>query len=394
MAKDELSAYLPSTYFWGVVAGAIAPFDGGVAVLTGDNLFLRDADPAKLPATTLTVYGNYGDDAHRKAQSLMPEVPIQMRDREYFNSAQELGQALVSGENTIDVYFLDYSYIDVKNLMQKQYAYDLSESQKLMDFTKATYPLLQEASFLDGKLLAVPVDAGLGEMWMLFPDRFKETGLEEPATFFDLLDIIGRWPGELAEDFPDITPLQTESYRNQLFYSGMGLYQNLRARNREELRYDDPLFRKMLTAIDNLDTRDLDQQVNWDDMADQDEFFSRMPLIEQTGGVMLDYFQGMNSGSAKLLMLSADEGQPPAVPVMLRVAAINPRSQNNDQAIRSLENYVASLPDATKAAMMPEMNDHILSPIFEQEMAQRQATENAYKKALKTADAAAKGVME
>ena len=78
-----------------------------------------------------------------------------------------------------------------------------------------------------------------------------------------------------------------------------------------------------------------------------------------------------------------------AVPVMLRVAAINPRSQNIDQAIRYLENYVASLPDAAKAAMMPDMNDPILNPIFEQEMAQMQATADAYKKALETADAAA-----
>lgn len=393
MTQDELVGYVPSNQFWGVVSGSIIALEDGVAVLTGNNLYIRDADPAKLPAHTLTVYGNYGDTAHRAAQALMPEVPVLLRDREYFGSAQELGQALVSGENTIDVYFLDYSFIDVMNLMKKGYAHDLSGSQRLQEHVDKLYPMFKEAGMLDGKLLMVPVETSIGNTLTAFSSRFEQTGLTIPQTYAQLIELVAAWPDTYAEQYPDMKPLQTEDYRRELMYLGMELYQNLRAYQGQELHYDDPLFRKMMAAMDQLDTRDLDQVVDYSSMEDMEAFFSQEPLLMQSGGMQPSSFQYAPK-EQRLVMLAADEGEPAPVPVMLRLAAINPRSANIDLALQYLENYVASLSAEMQVMLMPGCNDPVLNPQYDQIMEQINATVQAYEDMLRKAEDAARAEME
>lgn len=391
---DELCGYFPSSYIWGVVSGAIVPFAGGVAVLTGDNLFIRDADPARLPASVLTVYGNYGDLAHRLAQTMMPDVPVELYDRAYYDSAQALGQALAEGDDTIDVYFLHYSFVDAKSLLNTLYAQDLSASRQLMDHANAVYPFLRDAGMFEGKLLMLPVDASIGEVMMAFPERFAEAGLAVPETFFDLISLISQWPGELARANPGMTPLQTETYRSYLFYTALSIYGDLRAVQGQELRFDDPLFRKMMTALEALDTRELDWQVDWDAPEERDAFYARRPLMENTGGVNAQYFQSMMADGMKLLPLAADEGEPAPVPFTLRVAAVNPRSRNIDQAVRYLENYVANLPGEYRVTMMPGANDPVPNPSFVQELEEMQAAKASYEAALAGAHADARTDME
>ena len=393
LTQDELVGYIPSDRTWGIVSGSIIALEDGVAVLTGGNLYLRDADPAKLPAHTLTIYGNYGDSAHRAAQSLMPEVPVLLRDREYFGSAQELGQALVSGENTIDVYFLDYSFIDVLNLMKKGYAHDLSGSQRLQEHVDKLYPMFKEAGMLDGKLLMVPVETSIGNTLTAFSSRFEQTGLTIPQTYAQLIELVAAWPDTYAEQYPDMKPLQTEDYRRDLMFLGLELYQNLRAYQGQELHYDDPLFRKMMAAMDQLDTRDLDQVVDYSSMEDMEAFFSQEPLLMQSGGMQPSSFQYAPK-EQRLVMLAADEGEPVPVPVMLRLAAINPRSANINLALQYLENYVASLSAEMQVMLMPGCNDPVLNPQYDQIMEQINATVQAYEDMLHKAEDAARAEME
>ncbi len=394
LTRDELCGYIPSNNLWGILSGAITPYMGGVAVLTSDNLYLRDADPNNLPDTTLTVYGEYGSPAHRQAQSKMPEVPIQLRDREYFGTAQELGQALVSGENTMDVYFVDYSFIDVPNLLEKQYAQDLSGSKVLTDYAAQLYPYIKAAGTQDGKLMMLPVEASLGETMMAYTELFEEIGEEIPETFLELVDLVGRWPDEFAEKYPDIVPLQTENYKNQLFYLALNKFRDLRTFQGQEFKYDDPLLRKLLTAVAELDTKDLDKKINWDDMGETEEFFSRRALMDMSGGLGVAQFDTLGMNKSKIVNLRVDEGEEAVMPMMLRVAAINPRSKNIEQAIRYLENYVASMPQENRVVLMPDANDPVPNPRYEQERKDMQGALTAYENALATAEDAAKSEME
>ena len=125
--KEELAAYLSSSNLWGVAAGKLLVISPGVVAVAGmDGVFIRGADPAGLPTATLTLYGGWEDETFKRAAAMMPEVPVTFLDSKYFASAQELGQALVSGEDAIDVFILSTVEMDIDNLISKGYTLDLS----------------------------------------------------------------------------------------------------------------------------------------------------------------------------------------------------------------------------------------------------------------------------
>lgn len=394
-ARDELCAYLSSFRHWGIVSGAITPLEQGVAVLTDDNLFIRDADPAGLPDAPLTVYGDSASPTHQRAQARMPEVPVQFMERGvYYENAQQLGQALAGGEDAIDIYFLDYTFIDMKNLMAKGYADDLSGSAALTAYAQRVYPALREAGMPDGRLMAVPVEVGLDDVMMGYTERFQQAGLEMPEDFTALCRLIGDWPGDTAEAHPELTPLQTEEYRSTLFYYAFRLYRSLRNFQGAQITFDDPLFRQMMQALEAIDTRDLDQKIDWQNIEESQEFFAREPLMEMRFGMRPDMLRDTERAGVRLLALAAAPGEPAPVPLVLRVAAVNPRSAHRELAIRYLEHYVAELDGPARVALMPDENAPVPNPRYEQIMQDMDDAIAGLEKALESAEPAARAEME
>ncbi|HHX20831.1 MAG TPA: hypothetical protein GX722_03470 [Clostridiales bacterium] len=80
--------------------------------------------------------------------------------------------------------------------------------------------------------------------------------------------------------------------------------------------------------------------------------------------------------------------------VMLRLAAINPRSANIDLTLQYLENYVASLSAEMQVMLMPGCNDPVFNPQYDQIMEQINATVQAYEDMLRKAEDAARAEME
>lgn len=96
-----------------------------------------------MPTKTLTLVGGWRDKGARVFNAQNPDVALLFADRGY-GSSTELGQAMITGDTSIDV--VNYSYsnnFDV--LMKKGFCADLSGSEKLMNFVKSMYPAMQNA---------------------------------------------------------------------------------------------------------------------------------------------------------------------------------------------------------------------------------------------------------
>lgn len=415
--KLQEAAYLiPSQYGNNSGDGMFRLPGGEVALVRAKSIAIRQADPSTLPSGRLTIYGTYMDETHQRAMAAMAGVPVNFLERSWYGSAQELGQALVSGEDAIDIFVLNSSYIDLHNLMSKGYAADLSASQAIADYVQELYPDMQEVGTYDGKLLMIPVDVQGGDIMSYYTKMFDGIeGVELPSTYDDLIDLIQRWNDELGENYPDILPMHSDDYVNTMVRRAIGMRMNELAAQGEEFSYGDPLLKEMLTRALALRTEDISPKVDWDSNDAQemaDEIYNKAPLMQEYFTLELSYINynltspnddrkiGFGNGAMydigieMPLILASSQEQEPIVPLNLSVMAVNPKSKNLEAAIAYVEQYTKSLDLSKKAMMNPHMNDDIPNPNYEQEIKWVDEGLVSMEEALKTAEGAQKTELE
>ncbi len=406
--KTEVCAYLTASQYGGNFSGRLTLLpDDHMLVAYQQGVLLRSVDPARLPKGRLTIYGHYMDDVHQKTIKAMSGMPVTFLDTKYFATAQDLGQALVSGEDNIDIFVLSSNGIDLKSLMQKGYCADLSGSQALTSYVASLYPDMQKVSQMDGKTYLVPIDLN-GEGMQYYPKLMEEVGVEPPQTFEQLCDLIQRWNDELGEKFPDYLPMQSADYQMQLLMLGMQLYSSYAARKGEEFSFASPVLRTMLERTAKLDTRDIMEKVDWSDPGANEAMnalYSKFPLIDNyatldltdmtrqltgSGGMMVAYGDGepREIGQPKPLLLTINEGDEPAFGVNLQLMAVNPKSKNLESAIAYVEAYVRNMNPAKVAMLNPSMNEDIPNPNYDEQVKWLEEGKANMEKALQTAQGA------
>ncbi len=390
--REELAAYLSTASLWGVAADKLLVIQPGVVAAVGmEGVFIREADPAKLPAATLTLYGGWEDETFKRAAAMMPEVPVTFLDSKYFPSAQELGQALVSGEDAIDVFMLSTVEMDIDNLIAKGYTLDLSTSSVISKHVDRLYPFLQQLARRDGAIQLVPLSVQAGDTVTAYADNFKEIGIEIPRDFPAFARFLGDWATEKAEQYPDFIPVSDPDTSGVLFNVAMQLYINGMAARGEELRFDTPDFRTLMGQVQEAAERLGDTAVDWsspDINERMNAFFAKKSLMDFSGGMDLLSFLSMPTsgmGTLEPVFLSLKEGEEGMPGFSVTAMFVNPRSKNPELAMRFVENYVSSLSPASLAAMDPAMNDPVPNPEYDRMLKSTQenraSLQEAYDKA-------------
>lgn len=406
-AKDTVYYFTEST-LWGMT-GMGAPFkaayanqsyvdsmtifsSGYAALWSSDGLEIHNLDPAYLPTKTLTLIGSWRDAAARKFTQENPDIPL-IFSEQYYGMA-DLGQAMVSGDTTIDVIRTNVEN-GFDNLLEKGYCADLSSSQKLMDYVNSLYPALRDEVMKDGKLYAIPVSI-YGSTLSYMPSKLEEIGLTEedmPTTFVELCEFITRWNNEWIDDEnkTNVMPFcTTMSNRSVIFDLMLKAYLDYYDAKGEPLTFDTPEFNAMLTALDNMDASNLDMPANMSDQ-EYDEYY------QLYSGVFMD--QGLLSTAegeyaSVPLKLSIGEGKDFTVGTTMEVLFVNPRCANLPEAIKLLECYVDTLDESYKILMCPDCNDPVENQYYQDTLKNFQDSLAELQEQLKTADDAEKRDLE
>lgn len=364
----ELCAYSPLTYFNTSGMGM------GVAVANGYAAFansstgahIRSIAPENLPNETLTIYQAWEGDAHRKAVETLGNVPVLAYDKEYFSTAQDMAQALVSGEDQIDILCINVSYIDLQRLMEKGYCEDLSSSEALTSFVNSTYGVVQDVLTMDGKVYAVPFSLNLISFGSYmgqeaFETFMNESGMKIPENYLDLIQFMKDW-GEKGyyETYSDYRPIESEQVKSLLLSSILEDYFYYLEATKQELTMDSPVLRNALAALEELDTSDWEEEIDWDDDDAWDDYFSKTALFDSYINIDIE-----DHSWNTVIPLSMSEDTDPAIPMQLEVMFINPRSQHKETAIRYMEAYVAALEESVKASLCPDRNDPVENPYYQ-----------------------------
>ena len=406
-AKDTVYYFTEST-LWGMT-GMGTPFkaayanqsyvdsmtifsSGYAALWSSDGLEIHNLDPAYLPTKTLTLIGSWRDAAARKFTQENPDIPL-IFSEQYYGMAQ-LGQAMVSGDTTIDVIRTSVAN-GFDNLLEKGYCADLSSSQKLMDYVNSLYPALRDEVMKDGKLYAIPVTL-YGSTLSYMPSKLEEIGLTEedmPTTFVELCEFITRWNNEWIDDESktNVMPFcTTMSNRSVVFDLMLKAYLDYYDAKGEPLTFDTPEFNAMLTALDSMDASNLDMPANMSDQ-EYDEYY------QLYSGVFVD--RGLLSTAegeyaAVPLKLSIGEDKDFTVGVTMEILFVNPRCANLPEAIKLLECYVDTLDESYKILMCPDCNDPVENQYYQETLKNFQDSLAELQEQLKTADDAEKRDLE
>lgn len=406
-AKDTVYYFTEST-LWGMT-GMGAPFkaayanqsyvdsmtifsSGYAALWSSDGLEIHNLDPAYLPTKTLTLIGSWRDAAARKFTQENPDIPL-IFSEQYYGMA-DLGQAMVSGDTTIDVIRTNVEN-GFDNLLEKGYCADLSSSQKLMDYVNSLYPALRDEVMKDGKLYAIPVTL-YGSTLSYMPSKLEEIGLTEedmPTTFVELCEFITRWNNEWIDDESktNVMPFcTTMSNRSVVFDLMLKAYLDYYDAKGEPLTFDTPEFNAMLTALDSMDASNLDMPANMSDQ-EYDEYY------QLYSGVFVD--RGLLSTAegeyaAVPLKLSIGEDKDFTVGTTMEVLFVNPRCANLPEAIKLLECYVDTLDESYKILMCPDCNDPVENQYYQDTLKNFQDSLAELQEQLKTADDAEKRDLE
>lgn len=383
-----LSAYVPCSYYQDYRGSAIARVGAHVMVLGSNGVYVRLADPAQLPKDALTIYNGYSDDAHTRVIAQMDDIPVTFFDKAYYATAQELGQAMVSGENEIDIFHVSLSYMDFQRLMEKGYCYDLSGSEKLSALAAQFYPVLSKEITLDGKLYGMPVDFYVST-WSVSSALEKKLKLECPKTLVELCQFLNDWAEKgYYEEYTDYQPFEEGELRNMVISQALSMYIDYMQATGQTLKLDTPEFREIMTAAAAVDVSDYEIQVNWEDDDSVNELFNKSGLFRNYQYLSVRYnmrfSQDEDYDTYSPMLLTLTENTPLCLSAQVEVMFINPRSKHLDAALRYLELYMENIEPSMLAMMCPDKNDPIENPHFEETVKIYRNNIDRIKKALET----------
>lgn len=383
-----LSAYVPCSYYQDYRGSAIARVGAHVMVLGSNGVYVRLADPAQLPKDALTIYNGYSDDAHTRVIAQMDDIPVTFFDKAYYATAQELGQAMVSGENEIDIFHVSLSYMDFQRLMEKGYCYDLSGSEKLSALAAQFYPVLSKEITLDGKLYGMPVDFYVST-WSVSSALEKKLKLECPKTLVELCQFLNDWAEKgYYEEYTDYQPFEEGELRNMVISQALSMYIDYMQATGQTLKLDTPEFREIMTAAAAVDVSDYEIQVNWEDDDSVNELFNKTGLFQNYQYLSvrnnMRFSQEEDYDTYSPMLLTLTENTPLCLSAQVEVMFINPRSKHLDAALRYLELYMENIEPSMLAMMCPDKNDPIENPHFEETVKIYRNNIDRVKKALET----------
>lgn len=393
MASCRLAGYAPAAY-QGITYSKALMLKNSLYALNGEQVSIRGIAKGEGIPRALCIQ-NASEESYKEFAVKRPDIPVVLKNAP-FASAEMLMQDMAAGSS--DLYSFKIDELDYHSLMEKGYTSSLSGSSILKDMVSKMYPFLQKELSRGGDLAAFPV-ALTGQTLGYSKKALSELGLTQddlPRTFPKLLEFISEWDAKYGEDHPSLALFRDNLYGDskQMF---MGLliqyYSAYYQKLGENLSFDTPLMDKLLSALEAADfsalkTKDVQQAMTgsvtytFTTAGGADQPATALFTMYQEA-VLSEYGYMMNDFVP--LPLSMDEGLDPIVPASLTVYVVNPYSPNQDLAMAYLEHFAGQRSKVSMAAMSPDYNEPVISPLYETRKAQQEEELGSINAQLETA---------
>lgn len=285
----------------------------------------------------------------------------------------ELIQKALDRSADIDLYALFTLKSTVfENLRDKGYFLTIEDAE-IAAWTQSVYPEILEAVTYDGAICAVPYVLVLQEEMGVDLDVWAELGLREedlPRTWGQLMRFaLEEWP-EYADRYPDVQLFDRMDYY-RILQNIDNNYEAYRAKNNYEFGYDTPEYREILELFHQLSARDGE---NLQNAASYYLFSSAYVPTVRTG-----------YGNIRSLRLSFKEGDEAYCGVGMFVIAINPNTQNLEEAIELMQYLIENNSILDTMELIPTENAPVIGEIYNELMGEYEAQMEVYAQRLESA---------
>lgn len=141
------------------------------------------------------------DEGFKIFQKDHPDVTY-ARTREYYSNASVLAGKLITHELNSDILGLQLTEINVKEIIEKGYFLDLSDSNIISNAISQMVPAIAEAGMVDGKIYGLPYFVAF-DYWSADADAWEQAGLDVsqvPHSYPEFLDFVEAWCERIEEE--------------------------------------------------------------------------------------------------------------------------------------------------------------------------------------------------
>ena len=364
----------------------IASYDGVVG---------RDVTLEKLPDEKLRIvnraYINEIKTAYYDFTDAHPEYMVSISDSA---STDTLLQDMMNRSPDVDIYTLPMTSSAFSALMNRGFMAELSGSETLSAEVGAMYDSVKNAVMKDGELYAVPMSMYANCLSInkkLLTEKLGYTEEQMPKTWVDVFGLIADLAAtRKLEEFPEVSllgPGYTErdvkfsifammmnSYYVWLDAQEMSLTVTSAAQDtgsgkisvrpaKGNMDSAGSMLETLCTAFEAIDWSAFNLPTEYEE--DGEWEYDEANILFSNENVQPSSYRSME---LEPVVLAMADGEAPMIGAEITVMFVNPFSTHREAAIEYLEMTLALMDDATRISLMPEENETILSPWYEENM--------------------------
>lgn len=244
----EQVGYVPSSYVRGMAV------TGSWLVWFEDDSRVNACDIRRGFTTekSLTLMNYSLNDVAREFASTHPDTPVYFVARASKADALEI---MTGAENVPDMLVAYSDADDLDALIETGALRDLSANAEIKAYVDALYPAYSDYVTRDGAIYGVPIRADSYNGWFINKEVMNAMGLtteDIPTNLVDLIAFADKWNDEYTEKYPHFTLMnEVASYRAAFLGQILEDWSTYCQAEGKELTFDDPIFRQLLTALDD-----------------------------------------------------------------------------------------------------------------------------------------------
>ena len=334
--------------------------DSGVMVRTLSKDFKTDE--------YVNVYSGYMDNASRAFAEDYPQIPVYPVNASN-QDAVSIDLLMNAGADAPDIMQLQISTSVYTKLAAKGYCADLSGYPKLAAFVGDLYPAYRDAvTGPNGEIFAIPTFGYSYDGFYINKHVLEEMELtleDIPTDLVELCAFVTRWNKEFTEKYPNFNAVEYFSnYKQDMFNLMFQRYIAYCDANDLDIRFDTPIFREMITALEAMESKDLEESLKGTDPEKSDY---RQGLIWRNSSVVGNWYDiGAEDSNSIFVPMGLTKDAGYHTGVNLSVMFLNPKSQHKEYAVKLMEYMIDGLSETEAYTLLATRTEPLENSYFKE----------------------------
>lgn len=326
-----------------------------------DSVALRTVSEDFSADVSLTLYGGMSAKGQALFSQRFDNVPIYSSANSYYDSLEAFSQAMVSGNDSLDVMTLYANQSMFTAMRDKGYCADLSGYPELVAAVQRMHPCFQDIVTKDGKIYGIPVEA-YSSGWFVDNTVMETYGLTEgdlPTNLLDFFSFVNEWNDKAGEEDLDVVLLD-DGWKDSIFYEVLQKYIEWCQYQGKDLSFDTPEFRAVMRGFEQTRTDNLGEN-NYDEE-------SYTPALLSPYYTVIGNFN-LKERYASFVPMALTPDTEPVYGATVTVMCINPRTKNMDMAVNLLLCALEGMEENEKHVLFADAIEPVENEYLESEMA-------------------------